>query len=191
MGGKNLCVTNQHNASSINVQKHHISLNNGDQTTTVLSPANSSQSTETIKTNVKVSFYLAIIINLFVLMYVLTYENLQSGKTAVVSVVATHLRHDVLDKNKVLSQLFNSPVLNSESKTVIPSINAHLPKEECNSDADTTNRKSSQKSDTVITFTTEEKQCRFVYLYSAIYIMDNIFIRYIRYNIFVRIYIES
>jgi len=102
------------------------------------------------------------------------YENLQSGKAAVVSVVATHLRHDVLDKNKVLSQLFNSPVLNSESKTVIPSINAHLPKEECNSDAD---RKSSQKSDTVITFTTEEKQCRFVYLYAAICIVNNIFIR--------------
>jgi len=136
-----------------------------------------------------------LLLYLFVLIYILIYENLQSGKTAVVSVVATHLRHDVLDKNKVLSQLFNSPVLNSESKTVIPSINAHLPKEECNSDADTTNRKSSQKSDTVITFTTEEKQCRFVcYLYSAMYIIviyiSNIYI-FITYNIFVKMYVES
>lgn len=129
MGGKNLCVTNQHNASTVSVQKHHISLNNGDQTTTVLSPANSSQNAEIAKSN--------------------------SGKTAVVSVITTHL-----DKNKVLSQLFDSPVLNSESKTVIPSTNALLPKEECNRDADTADRESSQKTDSMITFMTEEKQCR-------------------------------
>ncbi|EZA58012.1 Protein EMSY [Ooceraea biroi] len=136
MGGKNLCVTSQHSASSVSIQKHHISLNNGDQTTT--SPANSSQSAETVKTSVK------------------------PGKTAVVSVVATHLRHDVLDKSKGFSQLFDSPVLNSESKTVVPSTNAHLPKEECNSEADTmTDQESSQKSsDSMVTFVAEEKQCR-------------------------------
>lgn len=47
MGGKNLCVTNQHNnANSISVQSHHISLNNGDQTKTVLPIINSSQNAE-------------------------------------------------------------------------------------------------------------------------------------------------
>lgn len=57
MGGKNLCVTNQHNASTVSVQKHHISLNNGDQTTTVLSPANSSQNAEIAKSNVMMFFH--------------------------------------------------------------------------------------------------------------------------------------
>lgn len=56
MGGKNLCVTSQHNANSINVQPHHISLNNGDQTKTMLPTANSPQNAEFIKTNIKVIY---------------------------------------------------------------------------------------------------------------------------------------
>ncbi|XP_012225893.1 BRCA2-interacting transcriptional repressor EMSY [Linepithema humile] len=133
IGGKNLCVTSQHNTNSISVQPHHISLNNGDQTKTALPTANSPQNAESVKTN--------------------------SGKTAVVSVV-TALRHDLTDKNKALSQLFDPPDgLNSESKTVIPN-NARLLKEECNNDANTVDRKSALKTDPVDTLALEEKQHR-------------------------------
>lgn len=55
MGGKNLCVTSQHNASSVSVLPHHISLN-GDQTTTTLPIANPPNA-ESVKTNVKVMIY--------------------------------------------------------------------------------------------------------------------------------------
>ncbi|XP_039308070.1 BRCA2-interacting transcriptional repressor EMSY isoform X2 [Solenopsis invicta] len=130
MGGKNLCVTSQHNANSINVQPHHISLNNGDQTKTMLPITNSSQNAESVKTNIK------------------------PGKAAV---VLTRLRHDI-PENKVLSQLFDSPaILNVESKTVIQDVNAHLPKEKCNSDKDTINQESSLRTDSI---TSEEKQHR-------------------------------
>ncbi|XP_077259047.1 uncharacterized protein LOC143895618 isoform X2 [Temnothorax americanus] len=135
MGGKNLCVTSQHNANSINVQPHHISLNNGDKTKTMLPTANSPQNTEFIKTNIK------------------------SGKATVVSLV-THLRHDG-PETKVLSQLFDSPaILNVEPKTVIQDVNPRLSKEECNSDKNTIDRESSLKTDSMITFTLEEKQHR-------------------------------
>lgn len=80
---------------------------------------------------------------------------LQSGKAAVVSVV-TRLRHDV-PENKVLS-LFDSSILNVESKTVIPDVNTRLPKEECNSDKNAIDRESSVKTDSVIISTSEEKQ---------------------------------
>ncbi|XP_011630268.1 BRCA2-interacting transcriptional repressor EMSY isoform X1 [Pogonomyrmex barbatus] len=133
MGGKNLCVTSQHNANSINVQPHHISLNNGDQIKTILPTANSPQNIESVKTNIK------------------------SGKAAVVSVV-TRLRHDV-PENKVLSQLFDSPaIVNIEPKTVIQDANARLPNEECNSDKNTIDRESSLKVDSAITSIVEEKQ---------------------------------
>ncbi|KAL0129133.1 hypothetical protein PUN28_004076 [Cardiocondyla obscurior] len=134
MGGKNLCVTSQHNANSINVQPHHISLNNGDQTKTMLPTSNSSQNAEYIKTNMK------------------------SGKAAVVSVV-TRLRHDV-SENKVLSPLFDSPaILNVESKTVIQNVN-YLPKKECNNDNNTIDRESSLKIESMTISTSEEKQYR-------------------------------
>ncbi|XP_018317635.1 BRCA2-interacting transcriptional repressor EMSY isoform X2 [Mycetomoellerius zeteki] len=137
MEGKNLCVTSQHNANSINVQPHHISLNNGDQTKTMLPIANSPQNAESIKTNIK------------------------SGKATVVSV--TRFRHDV-QENKVLSQLFDSPAICNveKSKTLIQDINACLPKEECNSDKNTTDRESSLKTDSMITSTSEETQHRSV-----------------------------
>lgn len=50
MGGKNLCVTNQHNASSVSVLPHHISLN-GEQTTTL--PTINTSNTESVKANIK------------------------------------------------------------------------------------------------------------------------------------------
>ncbi|XP_012522115.1 BRCA2-interacting transcriptional repressor EMSY [Monomorium pharaonis] len=129
MGGKNLCVTSQHNANSINVQSHHISLNNGDQAKTMLPIASLPQNVESVKTNIK------------------------SGKAAV---VVTRLRHDV-PENKVLS-LFDSPtILNVESKTVIQDVNARLSKEECNSDKNTINQESSLKTDSIITSISEEK----------------------------------
>lgn len=53
MGGKNLCVTSQHNAS-INVLPRHITLNNGDQAVTMLSTTNSSH-TEPITPSIKVT----------------------------------------------------------------------------------------------------------------------------------------
>ncbi|XP_011863521.1 PREDICTED: protein EMSY isoform X2 [Vollenhovia emeryi] len=134
MGGKNLCVASQHNANSINVQPHHISLNNGDQTKTMLPTANSPQNAEYIKSNIK------------------------SGKTAVVSVV-TRLRHDA-PENKVLSQLFDSrAILNVEPKTVIQDVNARLQKEECNSDKNTTDQEPSLKTDSMVILS-EEKQHR-------------------------------
>ncbi|XP_018365284.1 PREDICTED: BRCA2-interacting transcriptional repressor EMSY isoform X3 [Trachymyrmex cornetzi] len=135
MEGKNLCVTSQHNANSINVQPHHISLNNGDQTKTMLPTVNSPQNAESVKTNIK------------------------SGKT-VVSV--TRFRHDV-QENKVLSQLFDSPAIcNVEAKTLIQDINACLPKEECNNDKNTIDRESSLKTDSMITSISEETQHRSV-----------------------------
>lgn len=93
---------------------------------------------------------------------------MQSGKTAIVSMVTTHLRHDLINKSKALSQIKikskDSPdVLNSEPKTVISSTNAYLPKEESNNDINTIDRKSSLKTDTVDTFTLEVKQHRSVY----------------------------
>lgn len=76
--------------------------------------------------------------------------------------VTTHLRHDLADKNKALSQLFDSPdVFNSESKTVIPSMNARLRKEESNNDA-MIEQKSPLKADPVDTLALEEKQHRLV-----------------------------
>ncbi|KYM99462.1 Protein EMSY, partial [Cyphomyrmex costatus] len=114
MEGKNLCVTSQHNANLINVQPHHISLNNGDQTKTMLPITNSPQNAESVKTNIK------------------------SAKATVVSV--TRFRDDI-QENKVLSQFFDSPAsCNVESKTSIQNINACLPKEECNSDKNTIDR---------------------------------------------------
>ncbi|KAG5326703.1 EMSY protein, partial [Acromyrmex heyeri] len=133
MEGKNLCVTSQHNANSINVQPHHISLNNGDQTKTMLPTVNSPQNAESVKTNIK------------------------SGKT-VVSV--TRFRHDV-QENKVLSQFFDSPAI-VEAKTLIQDINACLPKEECNNDKNTIDRESSLKTDSMITSISEETQHRSV-----------------------------
>ena len=60
MGGKNLCVTSQHNnMNSISVQPHHVSLNNGDQTKTTLSTANSQQNAESSITNINVSYILS------------------------------------------------------------------------------------------------------------------------------------
>ncbi|XP_011698507.1 PREDICTED: protein EMSY isoform X2 [Wasmannia auropunctata] len=94
MEGKNLCVTSQPNVNSINIQPHHISLNNGDQIKTTLPTVNLSQNAESVKSNIK------------------------SGKTTVVSVV-TRLRHDVPE-----NKLFDSPaILNVDSKTVNATIN--------------------------------------------------------------------
>nr|XP_033339657.1 BRCA2-interacting transcriptional repressor EMSY isoform X1 [Megalopta genalis] len=105
VGGKNLCVTNQHSAS-INVLPRHITLNNGDQSVTMLSTTNLPQ-TEPIISNTK------------------------SGNT-----ITFNLRQDVFEKNKALTQIFESPnVLTSESKTVIQNAHARLSKEPSNSDS--------------------------------------------------------
>jgi len=158
MEGKNLCVTSQHNANSINVQPHHISLNNGDQTKTMLPTVNSPQNAESVKTNIKVIYYSLSLLSCLV-QSLCTYNYiLQSGKT-VVSV--TRFRHDV-QENKVLSQLFDSPAIcNVEAKTLIQDINACLPKEECN-DKNTIDRESSLKTDSMITSISEETQHRSV-----------------------------
>ncbi|XP_011058679.1 PREDICTED: protein EMSY [Acromyrmex echinatior] len=66
MEGKNLCVTSQHNANSINVQPHHISLNNGDQTKTMLPTVNSPQNAESVKTNIKVIYYILLLLSCLV-----------------------------------------------------------------------------------------------------------------------------
>lgn len=70
-----------------------------------------------------------------------------------------NLRQDVLEKNKILSQLFDSStVLNSEPKTVIQTTNIRLLKEEDSMDV----TDQDPKTDTVITSTMEEKQHKLV-----------------------------
>ncbi|CAL1688588.1 unnamed protein product [Lasius platythorax] len=132
MGGKNLCVTGQHNnANSISVQSHHISLNNGDQTKTMLPTVNSPQSAESAYTNINFK--------------------------QVVDVSA-NLRHDS-NKNKLFSQfLERAAKLHVQHKTVIQSMNAQL--RECSSIANMADRDSSLKADSAITSSMEEKQHR-------------------------------
>nr|XP_031828976.1 BRCA2-interacting transcriptional repressor EMSY isoform X1 [Nomia melanderi] len=131
MGGKNLCVTNQHNAS-INVLPRHITLNNGDQSVTMLSTTNSSQ-TESIAPNAK------------------------SGNT-----IMFNLRQEVLEKNKALTHLFESTnVLTSESKTVIQNAHARVSKEPSNSDSHVQDKEIIVKTDAVITSVRDEKHRTF------------------------------
>ncbi|KZC04071.1 PREDICTED: BRCA2-interacting transcriptional repressor EMSY [Dufourea novaeangliae] len=127
VGGKNLCVTSQHNAS-INVLPRHITLNNGDQAVTMLSATNSSQ-TESVTSNIK------------------------PGNT-----IMFNLRQEVLEKNKSLSHLFESPnVLTSESKTVIQNTHVRLSKELNNSDSHVQDKEIIVKTDAVITSVKDEK----------------------------------
>ncbi|XP_025271086.1 BRCA2-interacting transcriptional repressor EMSY isoform X1 [Camponotus floridanus] len=135
MGGKNLCVTSQHNnANSISVQSHHISLNNGDQTKTVLPIINSSQNAESAYKLENISF------------------------KQVVDVSA-NLRHDS-NKNKLFSSfqfLERAAKLHVQHKTVIQNMNT-VQLKECSNVANTIDRDSPLKTDSAITSTTEEKQ---------------------------------
>ncbi|XP_072752018.1 uncharacterized protein [Anoplolepis gracilipes] len=131
MGGKNLCVASQHNnANSISVQSHHISLNNGDQTKTMLPTVNSPQNAESA----------------------CKLENIN------VMDVSANLRHDS-NKNKLFSQFFERAAkLHVQHKTVIQSMNAGQLKE-CSSVTSRTDR-DSLKIDSAITSVTEEQQHR-------------------------------
>lgn len=64
MGGKNLRVTSTHNTSSVSVLPQNISLNNGEQTTT-MQTANS-PNTESVKTNIKVKTINAFITSMLI-----------------------------------------------------------------------------------------------------------------------------
>lgn len=152
MGGKNLCVTNQHNAS-INVLPRHITLNNGDQSVTMLSTTNSSQP-ESIASNAKVITVCCLYIHINVIRMI---ENacffFQSGNT-----IMFNLRQDVLEKNKALTHLFESTnVLTSESKTVIQNAHARVSKEPSNSDSHVQDKEIIVKTDAVITSVKDEK----------------------------------
>ncbi|KAL6441238.1 hypothetical protein ACFW04_003483 [Cataglyphis niger] len=138
MGGKNLCVTSQHNnANSISVQSHHISLNNGDQTkTTMLSNVNSPQNAES------------------------TYK-LENINFKQIVDVSANLRHDS-NKNKLFSQfLERATKLHVQHKTVIHehSMNTAQVKE-CSGITNTIDRDSPLKTDSAITSAMEEKQYR-------------------------------
>ncbi|XP_014471225.1 PREDICTED: protein EMSY isoform X3 [Dinoponera quadriceps] len=128
MGGKNLCVTSQHNASSVNVLPHHVSLN-GDQTPTTTLPAVNPPNADSVKTNIK------------------------SGNTIVFNLQDVFEKTKVLSQH-----LESSGVLNSEPKTVIQSRYTRLLTEDSNSDAGTIDGDSSPKTDSVISSTAEEKQ---------------------------------
>ncbi|XP_076645710.1 uncharacterized protein LOC143355089 [Halictus rubicundus] len=127
VGGKNLSVTNQHNAS-INVLPRHITLNNGDQSVTMLSTTSLPQ-TEPVTSNTK------------------------SGNTA-----TFNLRQDVFEKNKALTHLFESSnALTSEPKTVIQNAHARLSKEPSNTDSHVQDNEIIVKTDAVITSVKDEK----------------------------------
>ncbi|XP_050445569.1 BRCA2-interacting transcriptional repressor EMSY isoform X2 [Cataglyphis hispanica] len=137
MGGKNLCVTSQHNnANSISVQSHHISLNNGDQTKTMLSNVNSPQNAES------------------------TYK-LENINFKQIVDVSANLRHDS-NKNKLFSQfLERATKLHVQHKTVIHehSMNTAQVKE-CSGITNTIDRDSPLKTDSAITSAMDEKQHR-------------------------------
>ncbi|XP_032666248.1 BRCA2-interacting transcriptional repressor EMSY isoform X2 [Odontomachus brunneus] len=131
MGGKNLCVASQHNASSVSVLPHHVSLN-GDQTTTTLPTANPPNA-ESVKTNIK------------------------PGNTIVFNVRQDVFEK----KKILSQHLDSSGVLNSEPKTVIQSRYTRLLTEDSNSDTNTTiNKESSPKTDSVIISTEEEQHSK-------------------------------
>ncbi|XP_076244916.1 uncharacterized protein LOC143185631 [Calliopsis andreniformis] len=127
MGGKNLCVTSQHNAS-INVLPRHITLNNGDQAVTVLTTTNSSH-TESVTSNIKSGN---------TIMFNLRQDILEKNKAL------SHL-------------LESSNVLASESKTVIQNTNTRLSKEPSNSDSHVQDKEILVKTDAVITSVNDEK----------------------------------
>ncbi|XP_029678126.1 BRCA2-interacting transcriptional repressor EMSY isoform X5 [Formica exsecta] len=137
MGGKNLCVTSQHNnANSISVQSHHISLNNGDQTKTMLPNVNSPQNAES------------------------TYK-LENINFKQVVDVSANLRHDS-NKNKLFSQfLERATKLHVQHKTVIHehSMNTAQVKE-CSGVTNTIDRDSPLKTNSAITSAMDEKQHR-------------------------------
>ncbi|XP_011151712.1 BRCA2-interacting transcriptional repressor EMSY isoform X1 [Harpegnathos saltator] len=128
MGGKNLCVASQHNASSVSVSPHHVSVN-GDQTTTTL-PIAHPPNAESVKTNIK------------------------SGNTIVFNLRKDVFEK----KKILSQCLDSSGVLNTEPKTVIQSRYTRLLTEESNSDANAIDRESSPKTDSIIISTTERKQ---------------------------------
>ncbi|XP_076182287.1 uncharacterized protein LOC143154238 isoform X2 [Ptiloglossa arizonensis] len=128
MGGKNLCVTSQHNAS-INVLPRHITLNNGDQAVTMLSTTNSSH-TEPITPSIKSGN---------TIMFNLRQDVLEKSKA-------------------LSQLLESSNVLTSESKTVIQNTHARLSKEPSNSDLHVQDKEIIVKTDAVITSVKDEKQ---------------------------------
>ena len=120
MGGKNLCVTSQHN-TSINVLPRHITLNNGDQAVTMLSTTNSSH-TESVTSNIK------------------------SGNTIMFNLRQDVLDKN----KALSQLLESSNVLTSESKTVIQNVHARLSKEPSNSDLHIQDKEIAVKTDAVI-----------------------------------------
>ncbi|XP_076665779.1 uncharacterized protein LOC143367639 isoform X2 [Andrena cerasifolii] len=126
MGGKNLCVTSQHNAS-INVLPRHITLNNGDQAVTMLSTTNSSH-TESVTSNIKSGN---------TIMFNLRQDLLEKNKDL------SHL-------------LESSNVLTSESKTVIQNMHARLSKEPSNSDLHVQDKEIAVTTDAVIAAVKDE-----------------------------------
>ncbi|XP_076549389.1 uncharacterized protein LOC117606175 isoform X2 [Osmia lignaria lignaria] len=144
MGGKSLCVTNQHNAS-ISVLPRHITLNNGDQAVTMLSTTNSSH-TESVTSNIKSGN---------TIMFNLRQDVLEKNKTL------SHLFE-------------SSNVLTSESKTVIQNTNARLSKEPSNSDLHVQDKELVVKTDAVITTVKDEKHRKVkIYMQTQIFCLKN------------------
>ncbi|XP_076289362.1 uncharacterized protein LOC143213417 [Lasioglossum baleicum] len=127
VGGKNLAVTNQHNAS-INVLPRHITLNNGDPPITMLSTTSLPQ-TEPVTSNTKPGNTIT---------FNLRQDVFEKNKAL------THLFE-------------SSNALTSEPKTVIQNAHARLSKEPSNTDSHVQDNEIIVKTDAVITSVKDEK----------------------------------